>query len=53
MPLERLVDKTTISMKEQNEKQEGVNQQAPGPSALLLEQYRAMQAVWLKPIFTG
>lgn len=53
MPLERLVDKTTISMKEQNEKQEGVNQQAPGPSALLLEQYRAMQAVRLKPIFTG
>lgn len=53
MPLERLVDKTMISMKEQNEKQEGVNQQGPGPSALLLEQYRAMQAARLKPIFTG
>lgn len=39
-------------MKEQNEKQERVNQQALGPIALLLKQYLTMQTVQLQCILT-
>lgn len=53
MPLERLGDNATISMKEQNEKQERVNQQAHGPSALLVRQQPALQAVWLQCVLTS
>lgn len=40
-------------MKEQNEKQDRVNQQALGPIALLLKLYLTVQTVQLQRILTG